>query len=100
MVFVDTDVLSIFAKIQRLPLLFVVFNQERLHIALAVENEVKMGALKGFHVAQDITVLLTQKQIQTHRPLPILRFRQFMSVGRCIFQYFCIFLRVWYLDVT
>ena len=71
MVFVDIDVLSIFAKIQRLPLLFVVFNQERLHIALAVENEVKMGALKGFHVAQDITVLLTQKQIQTHHPLPI-----------------------------
>jgi predicted nucleic acid-binding protein len=71
LVFVDTDVLSIFAKIQQLPLLFAVFNQERLHIALAVENEVKMGALKGFHVAQDITVLLTQKQIQTHRPLPI-----------------------------
>ena len=70
MVFVDTDVLSIFAKIQQLPLLFTVFNQELLHIALAVENEIKIGAAKGFHFAQDITVLLTQERIQTHRSLP------------------------------
>ena len=39
MVFVDTDVLSTFAKIQRLPLLFTVFNQELLYIAFAVEQE-------------------------------------------------------------
>ena len=64
MVFVDTDVLSTFAKIQRLPLLFAVFKQELLHIALAVENEIKIGAAKGFRFAQDITVLLTEKQIQ------------------------------------
>ncbi|MCE2416411.1 hypothetical protein J4G07_20725 [Candidatus Poribacteria bacterium] len=71
MVFVDTDVLSTFAKIQRLRLLFAVFNQELLHIALAVENEIKIGASKGFRFAQNLTVLLTEKQIQTHRPLPI-----------------------------
>ena len=59
MVFVDTDVLSIFAKIQRLPLLFAVFNQERLHIALAVEDEIKIGVSKEFHFAQDIMALLT-----------------------------------------
>lgn len=70
MVFVDTDVLSTFAKIQRLPLLFAVFNQELLHIAFAVENEIKMGASQGFRFAQDITDLLTQKRIQTHRSLP------------------------------
>ena len=64
-------VLSIFAKIQQLPLLFAVFNQEDLHIAGAVENEIRIGALKGFHFAQDITVLLTQEQIRTHHPLPI-----------------------------
>ena len=64
-------VLSIFAKIQQLPLLFAVFNQEDLHIAGAVENEIRIGALKGFHFAQDITALLTQEQIQTHHPLPI-----------------------------
>ena len=66
MVFVDTDILSIFAKIQRLPLLFTVFNQETLHISNAVANEVEMGVLKGFNFAQDITALLTQERIQTH----------------------------------
>ena len=71
MVFIDTDVLSIFAKIQRLPLLFTVFNQESLHIANAVANEIEIGALKGFHFAQDIKGLLTQEQIQTHHPIPI-----------------------------
>ena len=71
MVFIDTDVLSIFAKIQRLPLLFAVFNQEHLHIASAVENEIKIGVSKGFHFAHGITELLTQEQIQTHHPLPV-----------------------------
>ena len=73
MVFVDTDILSIFAKIQRLPLLFTVFNQEHLHVAVAVavEDEIKIGILKGFHFAQDLTALLTQDQIQTHHPTPV-----------------------------
>ena len=71
MIFVDTDILSIFAKIQQLPLLFAVFNQEHLHIALAVENEIKVGALKGFHFAHEITALLAQERIQTHHRLPV-----------------------------
>ena len=70
MVFVDTDILSIFAKIQRLRLLFTVFNQETLHIANAVANEIEMGTLKGFHFAQNLTALLTQERIQTHHPTP------------------------------
>ena len=70
MVFVDTDVLSIFAKIQRLPLLFTVFNQETLHIANAIANEIEIGALKGFDFSQDITALLTQERIHTHHPIP------------------------------
>ena len=48
MVFIDTDILSIFSKIQRLPLLFAVFGQDVLHIAAAVENEIKVGVSKGF----------------------------------------------------
>lgn len=68
MVFVDTDVLSIFAKIQRLPLLFTLFNQETLHITNAVANEIEIGILKGFHFPQDITALLTQERIHTHPP--------------------------------
>lgn len=88
MVFVDTDILSIFAKIQRLPLLFTVFNQECLHIAFAVETEVKVGASKGFRFAKDITELLTQERIQTHRPLPtddafVKSLPQTLAAGEC-----------------
>lgn len=68
MVFVDTDVLSIFAKIQRLPLLFQVFNQESLNIARAVQNEIRRGILKGFQFSRDIMELHTQGLIQTHAP--------------------------------
>lgn len=67
MVFVDTDVLSIFAKIQRLSLLFAVFHQDQLNIATAVENEIKIANSKEFHFAQDIIALITQGQIRTHR---------------------------------
>ena len=88
MVFVNTDVLSIFAKIQRLPLLFTVFNQESLHIASAVANEIEIGTLKGFHFAQDITTLLTQERIQTHHPLPMdeafmMSLPQTLAAGEC-----------------
>ncbi len=68
MVFVDTDILSIFAKIQRLPLLFAVFNQKHLRIASAVEDKIKIGASKGFRFVHDITALLTQERIQTYHP--------------------------------
>ena len=66
MVFVDTDVLSIFAKIERLPLLFAVFDQETLNIAEAVENEVKRGVSKGFSFSNDIIALQTQGKIRTY----------------------------------
>ena len=42
-----------------------------IDIASAVENEIKIGALKGFHFAQDLTALLAQEQIQTHHTLPV-----------------------------
>ena len=57
MVFIDTDILSIFAKIQRLPLLFAVFDQDVLNIAAAVENEVVMGFSKGFPFADALVEL-------------------------------------------
>ena len=71
MVFVDTDVLSIFAKIERLPLLFAVFDQEILNITYAVENEVKTGISKGFHFSGDIIALQTQGQIRTYHPTSV-----------------------------
>ena len=70
MVFVDTDVLSIFAKIERLPLLFAVFDQETLNITYAVENEVKRGVSKGFSFSDDIIALQTQGQIRTYYTTP------------------------------
>lgn len=68
MVFVDTDVLSIFAKIQRLPLLFDVFNQDSLNIAAAVEREIKVGVSKGFYFALDIVALQKRELISIHHP--------------------------------
>ena len=67
-VFVDTDILSVFAKIQRLPLLFSVFNQDSLNIAAAVDNEIKMGVSKGFQFSQDIMALHSQGRMQIHHP--------------------------------
>lgn len=69
MVFIDTDILSIFSKIQRLPLLFAVFDQDVLNIAAAVENEIKVGVSKGFPFANAIIELQTQRQIQTYHPI-------------------------------
>ena len=68
MVFVDTDILSIFSKIQRLPLLFAVFEQDVLNIAAAVENEIAVGVSKGFPFANALMELQTQKLLQTHYP--------------------------------
>lgn len=68
MVFVDTDMLSIFGKVQRLPLLFAVFETDVLHIAAAVEKEVKSGVSKGFPFSRDIMALQAQGSIQTHSP--------------------------------
>ena len=68
MVFVDTDILSIFSKIQRLPLLFAVFDQEVLNIAAAVESEIAVGVSRGFPFANTLIELQTRSLLQTHLP--------------------------------
>ena len=68
MVFVDTDILSIFSKIRRLPLLFAVFGQDVLNISTAVENEIKVGESKGFPFANTILELHAERKLQTHHP--------------------------------
>lgn len=73
----DTDILSIFAKIQRLTLLFTVFDQATLNIAFAVENEIKTGISKGFHFSDDLIALQTQGQIRTYHTT--LADQEFMS---------------------
>ena len=71
MVFVDTDVLSIFAKIQHLPLLFAVFGQDPINIAAAVEAEIKTGISKGFHFSHEILELQAQGRIRTYQPAAV-----------------------------
>lgn len=71
MVFIDTDVLSIFAKIQRLPLLFAVFDQDVLNIAAAVENEIVIGVSKGFPFANALVELQAKGRLQTHHPVTV-----------------------------
>ena len=71
MAFIDTDVLSIFSKIQQLPLLFTVFNQDSLNISAAVENELKTGIAKGFDFAQHIMALHSQGRIVTYHPTAV-----------------------------
>ncbi len=71
MVFIDTDILSTFSKIERLPLLYAVFDQEVLNIAAAVEYEIKIGASKGFNFANAIIELHAQARIQTYHPIPV-----------------------------
>ena len=68
MVFFDTDILSIFSKIQRLPLLFAVFDQDVLSIAAAVENEIKLGVSKDFPFANALMELRWQGWILTYQP--------------------------------
>lgn len=71
MVFVDTDILSIFSKIHRLPLLFSVFDQDVLNVAAAVENEIRIGVSKGFPFAKAIAEMCAHGQIQIHHPIAI-----------------------------
>ena len=71
MVFIDTDILSIFAKIQRLPLLFAVFDQDVLNIAAAVENEIVIGVSKGFPFANVLVELQAKGRLQTHHPVTV-----------------------------
>lgn len=71
MVFLDTDILSIFSKIQRSPLLFVVFDQEELNIAAAVEKENNVAVSEGLTFADAIMKLQTQGHIFTYHPTTI-----------------------------
>lgn len=71
MVFIDADVLSSFAKIQRLSLLFAVFNEDPINISAAVEKELRVGVAKGFDFARDIMVLHSQGRIATHYPTAV-----------------------------
>jgi predicted nucleic acid-binding protein len=54
MIVVDTNLLSIFARIQRLELLFAVAETDALHLAPAVINELKLGLKKDLSFLKPI----------------------------------------------
>jgi predicted nucleic acid-binding protein len=47
MIVADTNILSTFARIQRIDLLFAVAETDSLHLAPAVVKELKVGVQKG-----------------------------------------------------
>jgi predicted nucleic acid-binding protein len=49
MIIADTSILSTFARIQRLDLLFAVAETQSLHLPPAVQKEIKLGLQKRAH---------------------------------------------------
>ncbi len=54
MIVADTSILSTFARIKRLDLLFAAAEADFLHLPPAVEKEIKLGLQKGRHFLQPI----------------------------------------------
>ena len=54
MIVVDTNILSTFARIQRLELLFAVAETDSLHLVPAVISELKIGLKKNLNFLQSI----------------------------------------------
>ena len=60
----DTDVLSTFAKVDRLDLLFKVFHRSELFMAEGVWREVKRGEERGFAFTQAILKLVEEGRLR------------------------------------
>lgn len=61
---IDTDVLSTFAKVDRLDLLFKVFNRPELIVSEGVWREVKRGEERGFAFTQAILKLVEEGKLR------------------------------------
>jgi len=59
MIIADTSILSTFARIQRLDLLFAVVETKSLHLPPAVQKEIRLGLQKGLNFLQPIIDGLT-----------------------------------------
>lgn len=69
MIIADSSILSTFARIQRLDLLFAAAETKSLHLPPAVQNEIKLGLHKGLHFLQPIIDgLTTATQFQPVEP--------------------------------
>ena len=62
MILHDTNVLSTFAKINRLDLLFAIFNQKILHLSANTESELQNGVRYGYTRLHRVLNLVTSPQ--------------------------------------
>jgi len=63
MLLADTNILSTFAKINQLTLLFRLFGDERIGVVPAVYSEFQAGVNKGYVYLQAVTKLIQQGRI-------------------------------------
>jgi predicted nucleic acid-binding protein len=68
MVLADTNILSTFAKIARLPLLLGLFSNQRVGVVPAVYEEFQAGISKGYTDLQAVVTLIQQAQIELVTP--------------------------------
>jgi predicted nucleic acid-binding protein len=64
----DTNILSTFAKIDRLPLLFEFFAGDRIGVVPAVYEEFRQGASKGYSMLNSVLELVQARQIELVMP--------------------------------
>lgn len=68
MILLDTNILSTFAKIQRLDLLFKVFDTEKLYISPNVLEELEKAKEKNYKHADKIFELIQKEKIEIKTP--------------------------------
>jgi predicted nucleic acid-binding protein len=64
MIIVDNNILSTFAKIDRLDILFQLFPQTQIGIVPAVYNELRIGVRKGHVQLKQVMEMVQQKRIR------------------------------------
>ena len=64
MIIVDNNILSTFAKIDRLDILFQLFPQTQIGIVPAVYNELRIGVRKGHFQLKQVMDMVQQKRIR------------------------------------
>ena len=64
MIIVDNNILSTFAKIGRLDILFQLFPQTQIGIVPAVYNELRVGVIKGHVQLKQVMEMVQQKSIR------------------------------------
>ena len=64
MIIIDNNILSTFAKIGRLDILFRLFPQKQIAIVPAVYDELRVGIRKGYVQLEDVMAMVEKKSIR------------------------------------